>query len=421
MNQPSTQVLHPRDTQELFRQYSSIDNLWYKLHYNQQADREAKEKEIEKHEVKKNGDPDAVRYLFRKNLNALKKLEEITALGRTVAKQRLQALADLPEQVRILQATPAAGIIHGLGGAHVRENSLTIHPVYGFPYIPGSSLKGAVRRWFIEAFLGGKESHWDEKTEQWGQAAILGRLVFGTQAAAGTAQFFDILLTEGLQVKPDILTPHFSDYYAGKETQAPEDTLNPVPNQFYTIEVRTADIVFTLRDTPAAEAMNLSADDLGGLLADWVRTALQELGLGGKTSSGYGRFMDIQDVTLEQFLPVKEKRRQEKRKEQQRREQAEELRRLSAMTPSERLIHDIRSLSSSDEDIQRSKGDIVNRVLEEQNKDAAQYLKTYWESTGNWIIKEALKKQDKQAVKVQKIRQLLGDWNDDVERLKGRG
>jgi CRISPR-associated protein Cmr6 len=80
----------------------------------------------------------------------------------------LQALADLPEhyQVRVLQATPAAGIVHGLGGTHVRENSLTIHPVYGFPYIPGSSLKGVVRRWFIEAFLGGKECHWDEKTEQ---------------------------------------------------------------------------------------------------------------------------------------------------------------------------------------------------------------------------------------------------------------
>jgi CRISPR-associated protein Cmr6 len=83
----------------------------------------------------------------------------------------------------------------------------------------------------------------------------LGRLVFGTQASAGVAQFFDVLLIEDLQVKPDILTPHFSDYYAGKRKQAPEDTLNPVPSQFYSIEVQTADIVFTLQDTPAVAAM----------------------------------------------------------------------------------------------------------------------------------------------------------------------
>lgn len=413
MSRPSTQVLHPVDTQELLQQLSTLDSdhLWYSVHYNQQADRQEKGKEIEREE-KKNGDSDAVRYMFRKNLNALGGLEKITALGRTVGKQRLQALADLPEhyQVWVLQATPAAGIVHGLGGTHVRENSLIIHPVYGFPYIPGSSLKGVVRRWFIEVFLGGKECHWDEKTEQWRQAAILGRLVFGTQTSAGAAQFFDIFLTEGLQVKPDILTPHFPDYYAGKEKQAPEDTLNPVPNQFYSIEVQTADIVFTLRDTPVAAAMNLSADDLGGLLANWVRTALQELGLGGKTSSGYGRFMDIQDVTAERFLPVKEKHQEEKKREQQRKEQAEEQRRLSAMTPSERLIHDIRSLNSSNEkDIQQSKNDIFNRVLDAQNKEAAQCLKSYWASTGNWIIKEGLKKQNKQAVKVQKVRQLLED------------
>ncbi|BBB93483.1 type III-B CRISPR module RAMP protein Cmr6 [Methylomusa anaerophila] len=415
MSQTSTQVLHPADTQEMFQQFSSPDHLWYSMNYNQQADRQAREKEIDREEKKKNGDPDAVRYMFRKNLNHRDGLERITALGRTVDKQRLQALADLPEhyQVRILQATPMGGIIHGLGGAHVRENSLTIHPVYGFLYIPGSSLKGVVRRWFIEAFLGGKESHWDEKTEPWRQAATLGRLVFGTQASVGAVQFFDIFLIEGLQVKPDILTPHFSGYYAGKGTQAPEDTLNPVPNQFYIIQVQTADIVFTLRDTPAAAAMNLSADDLIGLLTDWVRTALQELGLGGKTSSGYGRFMDIQDVTLERFLPVKEKRLEEKKKEEQRKEQAEEQRRLSAMTSSERLIHDIRSLNSStEEDIQRSKNDIFNQVLNAQNKEAAQCLKTYWESTNNWIIKRGSKKQNKQAVKVQKVRQLLGDWND---------
>ena len=35
--------------------------------------------------------------------------------------------------------------ISGLGGAHVLETGLTLHPLYGFPFLPASGVKGLAR------------------------------------------------------------------------------------------------------------------------------------------------------------------------------------------------------------------------------------------------------------------------------------
>lgn len=42
----------------------------------------------------------------------------------------------------------------GLGNASVYETSITLHHIYGIPYIPASSIKGIVRSWVITEFFG---------------------------------------------------------------------------------------------------------------------------------------------------------------------------------------------------------------------------------------------------------------------------
>lgn len=37
--------------------------------------------------------------------------------------------------------------VSGMGNAHPVENGFTWHPVYGTPYLPGSSVKGLLRAW----------------------------------------------------------------------------------------------------------------------------------------------------------------------------------------------------------------------------------------------------------------------------------
>ena len=39
-------------------------------------------------------------------------------------------------------------LIVGLGNESVYETGMTFHPIYGIPYIPGSSLKGVLRSFF---------------------------------------------------------------------------------------------------------------------------------------------------------------------------------------------------------------------------------------------------------------------------------
>ena len=47
-------------------------------------------------------------------------------------------------------------MVVGLGGESVYETSITLHHIYGIPYIPASSIKGVVRSWIITEVFGEK-------------------------------------------------------------------------------------------------------------------------------------------------------------------------------------------------------------------------------------------------------------------------
>lgn len=55
--------------------------------------------------------------------------------------------------VRKLQGKLDWRMVIGLGGEHIQETSMTLHHVYGIPYIPGSAVKGMVRHYFISQIL----------------------------------------------------------------------------------------------------------------------------------------------------------------------------------------------------------------------------------------------------------------------------
>ena len=65
---------------------------------------------------------------------------------RLVALQQQHAL-------RIIHGTIDWRMVIGLGGEHVLETSMTLHHVYGIPYIPGSAVKGMVRHYFLSEVL----------------------------------------------------------------------------------------------------------------------------------------------------------------------------------------------------------------------------------------------------------------------------
>lgn len=290
LKQVSLMDLHPIDTRQAFKELRNKSNahLWYQIHYNQLIKNE--KFNPNKKKSKSNLNNKAEKKYILKDIRSFFIHEDVQQLGKKVSEQRLQGLLDVPNiNLRMLKAKLTRTIIHGLGAEHVRETSLSIHPVYGFPYIPGSSIKGLVRHWFIEVFLDGDESQYLSSDRQ---LAEVGREIFGVQDQQGVVQFMDIYMFDNVKISSDIMTPHFSEYYDGKKSAF--DTLSPVPIPFYTVEVPEIELLFLVRDR---KSNKYPKEIIGNIVANWIKNALLEFGIGAKTSTGYGLFRKVKDVT----------------------------------------------------------------------------------------------------------------------------
>jgi len=114
------------------------------------------------------------------------------------------------------------------------------------------------------------------------------RAVFGTLHAAGQAIFFDAIPAKPPVLEPDVMNVHYQDYYSGKTDShgrpiPPADYLNPNPIPFLTV-AKGSPFLFamgwrgTLDKTAHTQAVA------------WLKAGLRELGIGAKTTAGYGYF-----------------------------------------------------------------------------------------------------------------------------------
>ena len=302
-------IFHPCDTADVYRQVLNgrksgkpIDHLWYDVNYHQQKNY----KKESKHRL----------YPVKEKIPLSKTHRETYS---QVLKQRREALALLSryQRVKILHGRPTGKAFPGLGAAHVRESSLTIHPVYGVPYLPGSSIKGVVRHWALEAFFQGGEKAYEtalkgEAGETKARHARVIREIFGDQEHSGAVQFHDAFASEEVCLKSDVLTVHFRDYY--QKGKPPTDHMSPVPNEFYGVEAPYFEFVITLAGQNHRDS-SLDGEDLLEVAGMWLEQALTEMGIGAKTTSGYGcfeSFVDRTEDTLQQGFQSLESR-EEKR------------------------------------------------------------------------------------------------------------
>ncbi|MCP4422788.1 MAG: type III-B CRISPR module RAMP protein Cmr6 [Chloroflexi bacterium] len=188
-----------------------------------------------------------------------------------IYKQWRQTMADLGIQTRVARINGRLAI--GLGNESVIETAVTLHHTYGVPFIPGSALKGTASS-YAHQYL--NETIWQKGSDAH-------NTLFGSTESAGFVTFFDALpvphsLSENKwRLKPDVMTVHHPDYYQGQD-KAPADWDSPTPIPFLTV---TGDFLIALH-APDAPGW---ADVAYGIL----KQALQEIGIGAKTSSGYGR------------------------------------------------------------------------------------------------------------------------------------
>ncbi|HVU69672.1 MAG TPA: type III-B CRISPR module RAMP protein Cmr6 [Ktedonobacteraceae bacterium] len=177
-------------------------------------------------------------------------------------------------------------MVVGLGNESVLETSVTLHHTYGVPYIPGSALKGLAASYArLVAGLA------------WQPGGVAYTTAFGTTDSAGYLTFYDALYIpnsapdKGHPLRADVLTVHHPDYYQKKngKREAPADWDSPNPVPFLT--------------ATGSYLIALAAPDLKNRDA-WIASlftileeALLMLGIGAKTSSGYGRMEIVRSAT----------------------------------------------------------------------------------------------------------------------------
>lgn len=194
-------------------------------------------------------------------------------------------------------------LIVGLGASHPQETSMTLHHIFGIPYIPGSALKGASRHYMIWKFVDENQKKLSSLLDKSNFVELLEKLnkalekeenltvsvgnisfkdlihIFGTQNRQGKIIFFDAYPIEEIKLKIDIMNPHYPDYYT--KDKPPTDWQNPIPIKFLTVE----DTKFRFY---------LAAKDKDQNLLNHARKILNEAllnyGVGAKTSLGYGLF-----------------------------------------------------------------------------------------------------------------------------------
>jgi CRISPR-associated protein Cmr6 len=184
-------------------------------------------------------------------------------------------------------------MVIGLGAENVLETGLRLHHTYGLPIIPGSALKGLASHYcdhvWGQRHLADGGSADNKLFRREGQYHDL---LFGftreEEADAGGITFHDAWITPSTVPNClciDVMTPHHPDWQIeGKKPPTDFDSPNPVSFLSVTGTFRVGVSWAGLADHPQAKNWTELAFTL-------LKEALKEWGIGGKTSSGYGRLI----------------------------------------------------------------------------------------------------------------------------------
>lgn len=247
----------------------------------------------------------------------------------------------------------------GLGEASPLEAGITLHHSYGVPFIPGSAVKGVLHHFALAN----------------GMEAELIDTIFGVEPGpengnrgeAGYVIFNDAWWIppdqgKGRALAPEVITVHHPEYYQTGDNTPATDFDDPNPNPQIAIQGRFHFSFF-------ADA------SLHEVVKQLMALTLEQFGVGGKTSSGYGVFR--QDAQAQSQF---DSGMQEMKKKQ------EEAARKAELTPLELEIYEI-----------------------EKNATDNFTMDLY-----NFLINERWENPEDQHIIATKVKELMvdkGDWN----------
>ena len=183
-------------------------------------------------------------------------------------------------------------LVTGIGESHPHEISLVFDHTLGIPYMPATGIKGVSKLAHIisiipDAIKNTKvENDSFDIYEDWTEI----KNMFGMQDKRGGIIFLDAYPLKTPELKVDVMTPHYGEYYEEGSTTPPADNQNPNPIKFLTIKEGT-EFVFRaiIKKTDIEKTKNA------------LKRALTEEGIGAKTALGYGLFEIIEEKETEKM------------------------------------------------------------------------------------------------------------------------
>lgn len=276
----SSIVMIPNDSKKVLRGIGDVDNFNLKLNKFARHEIEDRKTKFKFFESKN--------YSIRPNFGEFENSKNIEILH----KRQQGQISNLKLKEIKFEGDSQWRIIVGLGHESVYETNISLHHIYGIPYIPASSIKGLVRSTIIiEEFDSDEEAAF--KDDGFVQ-------IFGDTDHKGSFVYFDAF---PLNIKPenvvvDIMNPHFGKYYNSK-VEFPADYLNPVPIPFFALQ--DVNFLFRVGIHPSKNNIIEGNRDIEvkgkfenelpyDVIKKWLSKSLKEQGIGAKSSVGYGFF-----------------------------------------------------------------------------------------------------------------------------------
>lgn len=232
------------------------------------------------------------------------------------------------------RATTINALTMHLSRASALENAgICLHPVYGFPYLSGSGLKGMAHAYAVTVWLPSQPDErdawrmiddvfgWANTKERRERLKANPQLVRRRddndvkspelRECTGSVIFPDAWPSQWPRLIVDIVNNHHTDYYSAKpddNDHPPGDWENPIPIYFLAVEPQT-EFEFAVSLSRIGQVANLSYDLSQhhlSLASQWLAGALCHLGAGAKTNAGYGAFQlaETRDEALKKSVSV---------------------------------------------------------------------------------------------------------------------
>jgi CRISPR-associated protein Cmr6 len=206
------------------------------------------------------------------------------------------------DEATLREVEASSRLLIGHGNPSGSDVGLTVHRSWGVPLLPGSALKGMLahyvdavygdpnpsqrRAWLGPTWRNGRVARDDAAGDAY--ARLFGApAVDGNEHSAcrGLVEFHDALYVPGSAPNNhpfarDVLTVHQKPYYdhKGEDGRWPNDWTSPVPVGFMTVRPKTKFLLVVI-----------GPQQWRSLAMTLLFEALNEWGIGGKTSAGYGR------------------------------------------------------------------------------------------------------------------------------------